>query len=40
MRTIVNGLRADGRSISRALGWTLRKIAHQAEAFFSEMNAW
>ena len=37
---IVNGFRADGREHFAALGWTLWKIAHQAEASFSEMNAW
>jgi hypothetical protein len=35
-----NGRRADGIEHLAALGGALGKITHQAEAFFSEMNAW
>ena len=37
---IFDGPRADGIEHFPALGWALRKIAHQAEVSFSEMNAW
>ena len=36
---VFDGPRADGIEHFPALGCALRKIAHQAEASFSEMNA-
>src|SRR6202035_3098771 len=39
-KQIVYGSCTDRREHFAALLWTLREIAHQAEASFSEMNAW